>query len=118
MSEIDNHIQNLAKICRLCHVKKATREKRVWKKVEEYADILQTSFAIDVSLDDEATHPKSVCEKCRLKLRYIKRAGGSSVATTFDIKTYSPHDSLNCDICKKQEQEGRGQKRPRTKHEQ
>jgi len=93
---MEYHIEQLAKLCRLCcqKIKTSTRYQTA-KKLTEYKETINQLFMYDISQDSPLLHPTVICDSCRRKVEYCK---GKSVAEQ-KIAVFPLHEQRNCVIC-------------------
>ena len=100
MDEINNHVEILSKLCRLCAKKIVTnRSYREPKHVLGFKEIISVRFGIDIDIDNSNVHPSSVCSKCYLKLYRLKSKNIADIERSLDNASEFVLHSESCTIC-------------------
>ena len=66
--------------------------------VKKYTDSIENYFCININIDNNALHPKYMCQKCYLLMNSSMKRKTTIKLTPFN--EWDPH-STNCQICNK-----------------
>ena len=92
--QMENHDENLKRICRICASIIGLKHGYInAKKASNYSDLLYTKFNVDIR-NDENIHSKFVCGTCRKKLDRTVKGD-----VLINIADFEPH-TLDCNFCK------------------
>lgn len=97
---MDQHLAALCALCRICGGKISTKGSyKSPKPVTVFQDAINKFDALkDINHDDVAVHPKSVCNKCYMKLYHLKDR--TSQVLNWSVFQYKPHvDGDFCYVC-------------------
>ena len=81
---MEEHVKNLAQLCRLCAGKLHRRHSGGVASVylvKDYAVDIARCYSTDICLDDSEIHPTLFCASCRTTLKKFSASGVSTVAT-------------------------------------
>ncbi|XP_022089029.1 uncharacterized protein LOC110978383 [Acanthaster planci] len=91
----ERHIFKLWTLCRVC----GQAGEKLQYCLDNYADLLEQLYGIDLTNDDPAIHPQMVCQKCRLVLQqYLKKPAKSKKPPLPELYTFYKH-SEECFVC-------------------
>ncbi|XP_077374137.1 V(D)J recombination-activating protein 1 [Festucalex cinctus] len=130
LAEIDNHINHLRCLCRLCgnllrkisgpihdvHAVLDSDSKNSLRKMgctlTKWPEVINKVFKVDVTEDTESVHPLSFCHRCWLT---AIRGGGVCNFSKTKVPEWKPHRA-NCHLCspKKQLLHKTGRKRRKS----
>ena len=88
------HTENLMKLCRLCC--KLLKKKHYL--AQKYKDQIEKVFFINITHDEAHIHPPGMCHKCYLLMRTSLDRESTNGLEVF--KAWTPHDDIDCTICK------------------
>ena len=112
---MNEHIQYLDTLCRLCG-KNLTRSKVSVAKKETFKVELSTKFQINVDLDSREIHPSSICSGCKRFLYRVREVSDpEQIATKKEPYVWTSHSEDSCH-CMASKCKGKG--RPRNIPEQ
>lgn len=104
MSDLEDHIHNLDRLCRLCGARVQTREEHAKghtpKLCSAYPEKILKTFGVLLSSDETDCHPKHICHTCFCKLFHDKQ---------WAPVTWKQHPRTGlCEVCAKWEVQAKG----------
>lgn len=104
MATLEEHIQFLERMCRLCGERVQDREKHAKgyspKLCRNYCEKICKTFGVNLDEDIEGQHPTHICHKCHKKLYRDKR---------WEPVQWRSHPRTgSCEVCTRWEQQSKG----------
>ena len=91
---MDKHLASLGRLCRICGSKITfSGGYRSPKLVTEFKQFIEDQ----IENDDANIHPRSLCNKCYMKLYKIKKNKTTDLMTTYNFLPHS--DDGSCYVC-------------------
>ena len=91
-SNADNHLINIAKLCRICGLF-LSKDKFL---VSKYVDSVKSVFHVNCHQDQPDIHPQHLCMKCYSTIRNVEKRG---TCTSLIAKTWTAHSNDKCNVC-------------------